>query len=176
MFSAVGVALGILILSIKGGFAKYSGYLIGDILSISKNEIFLLAVTSLITFIIWIVCFNKLMLASLHTEMAKSKQINVRLYKSIFTILIAFIVTMSIKWVGMLIINSLLVLPAASAKNIAKNVRNYHIISVVFSLFSAISGLIISFYCGTSAGATIVLISAIIFFITFFINKALNMN
>lgn len=174
VFSASGIALGIVILSANGGFAKYSGYLIGDILSISKNEIFYLFIALIIVVLIWILSFNKLVIASLNSDMAKSKQINVKFYKNIFTILIAFIVTISLKWVGMLIINSLLVLPAASAKNIAHNMKNYHIFSVLFSVISGISGLIISFYMGTSAGATIVLISAIIFFTTFFINRFQN--
>lgn len=176
IFSSAGIALGIVILSINGGFAKYSGYLIGDILSISKKEIFSLFIALILAIIIWILSFNKLILASLNSDMAKSKQINVKFYKNIFTILIAFIVTISLKWVGMLIINSLLVLPAASSKNVTKSMRSYHIVSVLFSLISGISGLIISFYTGTSAGATIVLISSVIFFITFFINKSYKMN
>lgn len=176
IFSSAGIALGIVILSINGGFAKYSGYLIGDILSISKKEIFSLFIALILAIIIWILSFNKLILASLNSDMAKSKQINVKFYKNIFTILIAFIVTISLKWVGMLIINSLLVLPAASSKNVTKSMRSYHIVSVVFSLISGISGLIISFYTGTSAGATIVLVSSVIFFITFFINKSYKMN
>lgn len=176
VFSSAGIALGIVILSINGGFSKYSSYLIGDILSISKNEIFSLFIALLLVILIWVMSFNKLMIASLNSDMAKSKQISVRFYKNIFTILIAFIVTVSLKWVGMLIINSLLVLPAASAKNVARNVRNYHILSVFFSMMSGISGLIISFYMGTSAGATIVLISSVIFFVTFFINRVYNMN
>ena len=110
------------------------------------------------------------MLASLNSDLALSKQVNVVFYKNIFVLLVALIVTFSIKWVGMLIINSLLVLPAASAKNVVNNIRDYHIVSVVFSLFSGITGLILSYYIGTSAGATIVLISSVIFFITFFIN------
>ncbi|MBR2735251.1 MAG: metal ABC transporter permease [Clostridia bacterium] len=176
VFSSAGLALGIVILSINGGFAKYSGYLIGDILSISKNEIKLLFIALLIVILIWVFSFNKLMLASLNSDMARSKQISVRFYKNIFTILIAFIVTISLKWVGMLIINSLLVLPAASAKNIAKSIKSYHGFSVLFSLIAGISGLIISFYAGTSPGATIVLISSMIFFTTFFINRTYNMN
>lgn len=176
VFSSAGIALGIVILSINGGFAKYSGYLIGDILSISKNEIGLLFVALLIIVLIWIFSFNKLMLASLNSDMARSKQISVRFYKNIFTVLIAFIVTISLKWVGMLIINSLLVLPAASAKNIAKSIKSYHAFSVLFSLVAGISGLIISFYTGTSPGATIVLISSVIFFTTFLINRTYNMN
>lgn len=176
VFSSAGIALGIVILSIKGGFAKYSGYLIGDILSISQNEIFSLLIALILVILIWILSFNKLMLASLNSDMARSKRINVRFYKNIFTILIAFIVTVSLKWVGMLIINSLLVLPAASAKNVAGNIKNYHILSVLFSMISGVSGLIMSFYMGTSAGATIVIVSAIIFFVTFFINRVYNMN
>ncbi len=176
VFSSAGIALGIVILSINGGFAKYSGYLIGDILSISKNEIRMLFIALLIVVLIWVFSFNKLMLASLNSDMARSKQISVKFYKNIFTILIAFIVTISLKWVGMLIINSLLVLPAASAKNIAKSIKSYHGFSVLFSLAAGISGLIISFYTGTSPGATIVLISSVIFFTTFFVNRTYNMN
>lgn len=176
VFSSAGIALGIVILSAKGGFSKYSGYLIGDILSISKKEIQALAIILVIVLAVWIVSFNKLMIASLNSDMARSKQINVKFYKNTFVILIALIVTVSLKWVGMLIINSLLVLPAASARNVTKNMKTYHITSVTFSLFAGISGLIISYYIGTSAGATIVLISSLIFFVTFFINRSYNLD
>ncbi|MBQ2672038.1 MAG: metal ABC transporter permease, partial [Clostridia bacterium] len=159
-----------------GGFAKYSGYLIGDILSITPKEISYLAMVLLIVILVWSISFNKLMIASLNSDMAKSKQINVKFYKNIFTLLIALIVTISLKWIGILIINSLLVLPAASAKNIVKNMKSYHLVSVLISLFSGITGLICSYYIGTSAGATIVLISSVIFFLTFFINKHYNLN
>ena len=176
VFSSAGIAVGIVILSANGGFSKYSGYLVGDILSITKNEIFVLAAIFLVVISVWVISFNKLMLASLSADMAKSKRINVKLYKNLFAVLIALIVTVSIKWVGMLIINSLLVLPAAAAKNIVKSIRAYHIVSVLFSLFSGICGLVLSYYIGTSAGATIVLISSIIFFGTFFINRFYNLN
>ena len=116
------------------------------------------------------------MISSLNSDMARSKQINVRFYKNIFVILVALIVTVSIKWVGILIINSLLVLPAASARNLVKNMRGYHVVSVLISLVSGISGLIISYYMGTSAGATIVLVSAAIFFMTFFTNKIYHLS
>lgn len=176
VFSSAGIAVGIVILSANGGFSKYSGYLVGDILSITKNEIFVLAAIFLVVISVWVISFNKLMLASLNADMAKSKRINVKLYKNLFAVLIALIVTVSIKWVGMLIINSLLVLPAAAAKNIVKSMRAYHIVSVLFSLFSGICGLVLSYYIGTSAGATIVLISSIIFFGTFFINRFYKLN
>lgn len=176
VFSSAGIALGVFILSFSGGFSKYSSYLVGDILSITKSEIILLSVILILVTLIWIISFNKLLLSGLNTDMALSKQVNVKFYKNIFAVLISVIVTVSLKWVGMLMINSLLVLPAASAKNIVINMRMYHIMSVVFSLFSGISGLILSYYIGTSAGSTIVLVSALIFFLTFFINKCRNLN
>ena len=176
VFSSAGIALGIVILSLRGGFSKYSGYLIGDILSITKNEIILLAFVLAATILIWFLSFNKLLLASLNTDMAKSKRINVKFYKNLFMILIAMIVTISLKWVGMLIINSLLVLPAASARNVVKTMKSYNVVSILFSMFSGITGLILSYYMGTSAGATIVLVSSVIFFMTFFINKSYNLN
>ena len=160
VFSSAGIGLG-----------KYSSYLVGDILSITKNEIIMLAVTLVVVISVWVVSFNKLLLAGLNSEMAASKQINVRFYKNLFSVLIAIIVTISLKWVGMLMINSLLVLPAASARNLARNMKSYHLMSVGFSFISGISGLLISYYIGTSAGSTIVLVSAMIFFVSYFVRK-----
>lgn len=174
VFSSAGVALGIAILSMKGGISRYSNYLVGDILSITKDEIFALAIVLFISVLVWVLCFNKIMLSVLNSDLALSKGVDVRLYKDIFVLVIALIVTISIKWVGMLIINSLLVIPAASSKNISYNMKSYHVFSVLFSMLSGISGLIFSYYAGTSAGASIVLISAIIFFVTFFIGKLKN--
>lgn len=171
VFSSVGMALGIVILSMNGNFSKYSNYLIGDILSIKPSEIFNLLIVLIFVLVIWALCFNHLMLSSINVDLAYSKGINVKFYKNLFAVLIALIVTVSIKWVGILIINSLLVLPAASARNISKSMKSYHIYSILFSLVSGIAGLIISYYVGTSAGGTIVLISALIFFITFFIRS-----
>ncbi len=174
VFSSSGVALGIVILSIKGGFSRYTSYLIGDILSITAKEILVLIFTLILVVIIWIFCFNKLMLASINSDLALSKQVNVKFYKNIFVIVIALIVTVSIKWVGILIVNSLLVIPAASARNIAYSMKSYHLFSVLFSIISGICGLILSYYIGTSAGATIVLVSSLIFFITFFFRGKLS--
>ena len=168
VFSSVGMALGIVILSMNGNFSKYSNYLIGDILSIKPSEIFNLLIVLFLVVIIWALCFNFLIISSINTDLAYSKGINVKFYKNLFAVLIALIVTVSIKWVGILIINSLLVLPAAAARNISKSMKSYHIYSILFSMVSGIAGLIVSYYIGTSAGGTIVLVSALIFFITFF--------
>jgi zinc transport system permease protein len=102
---------------------------------------------------------------------AKSKQIPVKLMDNLFAVLVALIVMLSIKWVGILLINSLLILPAASARNIAKNSRQYLASSVAISVICSVCGLLISFYADTSAGATIVTVLAVVFFATYLFRK-----
>lgn len=172
VFSSTGMALGIVLLSMSGGFAKYSSYLIGDILTVQPSEILLLFCILVAVVIIWVLFFNKLMLVSINSDLAASKNIRVRLVEKMFVVIVAVIVTVSIKWVGILIINSLLVLPAASARNIAKSMRSYHASAVAISMVSGVGGLILSYYLGTAAGGTIVLLSAVAFFLTYLVNRA----
>jgi zinc transport system permease protein len=166
VFSSLSIALGLVILSKGGNFSKYSGLLVGDILSITPKEILLLLGIFIITIIFWCVSFNKLHAISINETLAKSKNINAALIDNVFVIIIALIVMLSIKWVGILIINALLILPAAASRNIASNMREYHLFSVLISIFSGILGLILSYYNSTATGPTIVIISAGIFFLT----------
>ncbi len=104
-------------LSANGGFTKYSNYLIGDIIfAISASELLLLAIVLVVAVVMWAIIFNKLLLASVNADLASSKRVRVRLYNNLFVIMIALLVTISIKWVGIMIINSLLVLPAAAGQ------------------------------------------------------------
>jgi len=164
IFSSTAVALGIVILSKGGGFTKYSSYLIGDLLSISPNDLALLFMVFISIIIIWVLIFNKLFLASINKTFAVSKKVNTVLADTVFTLIVAVIVTISIQWLGILIINSLLVLPAASARNLSSNIKQYHAFSIAISLISGILGLIMSYYWGTATGATIVLASAVFYF------------
>ena len=171
VFSSIAIALGLAILAQSGSFNKYSSYLVGDILSISESEILYLFVAFILTFIFWFYLFNKINAVSLNSTLAKSKGINVKAMENIFAILIAVMVMISIRCVGILLINSLIILPAASSRNIAMNMRSYHLFSIIFALFSGISGLIISYYTNIPTGPMIVIISGIIYFITFGIKK-----
>lgn len=171
VFSSAAIALGLVILSVGGGFSKYSSYLIGDILSVTSSEILILAVTLICVTIIWAFIYNKLTLVSINRELAASRGVRVALIENIFVVLVAVVVMLSIKWVGVLLINSMLILPAACARNFSTNSRQYLFSSVGLSLVAGLGGVISSFYLNTSAGATIVLISAILFFISYIFRK-----
>ena len=170
VFSSSAVALGIVILSYNGGFNKYSAYLIGDLLSISNNDIFMLIISFIAVLLIWFTCFNKFLLVSINHTFARSRGVNVKFYEYIFTILVAIIVTISIQWVGILVISSMMILPAASARNISNNIIQYHIYSISIAVISGILGLFLSYHFGCATGATIVLISSVFFALTYFIS------
>ena len=172
VFSSTAVALGIFVATLGGGsFTKYNKYLIGDILSISPAEIGMLALTLVGVAVFWVVYANRLTLTAIHPQLASSRGIPVKFSNTVFTVAIAVVVTLSISSVGLLILNSLLVLPAASARNVAKNLKQYHLFSVLFALLAGLGGLVVSYYMGASAGAAISLILALIFAITFGFRK-----
>jgi len=169
VFSSAALALGLLLLSKTQSTAKYSAYLVGDILSVSDNEIVLLFIALIVVLTVFWICYNKLLLVSINRPLAASRRINVTLFENIFSCMIAVVVMLSIKWVGILLINSMLILPAAAARNVSRNVKRYCFLSVAFSMFSGVAGLVLSWYIAVSSAAAIVIISASIFFVTYFL-------
>ena len=172
VFSSLSMAIGLMILSRGGKFSNYSSLLIGDILSITMGEIGLLCIVFVVTIVYWFLCFNKLNSVGVNISLARSKNIKTNIIEDSFSVLIAIIVMLSIKWVGILLINALLILPAAAGKNIASNMREYHLFSVLIAAFSGLMGLILSYYLGTATGPTVVIIAAIMFFITLIVGSS----
>lgn len=174
VFSSCSVAIGLAILSRGGNFSKYSSLLVGDILSITKREIVYLLIIFVVTIIFWMFGFNKLNSICIHRTVAKSRRISVKMMENLFAILVALIVMLSIKWVGILIINALLILPAASSRNISVNMREYHLFSIIFSVFSGVLGLLVSYYTNVATGPMIVIIASVIYFSTFIYGRKIN--
>ena len=169
VFSSSAVALGIFVATLGGGsFTKYNKFLIGDILSVTPGEIGMLAAVLCCVLAFWVLFSNRLSLIAIHPQLAASRGIRVGLAQTLFTTVIGVVVTLSISSVGLLI---LLVLPAASARNIARNIREYTLFSAVFALGAGLGGLTVSYYLGSSAGAAISLILALIFAVTFACRK-----
>ena len=172
VFSSTAVALGIFIATMGGGsFTKFKKYLIGDILSVTPGEIGALALVLLAVAALWVLCSNQLILTAIHPQLASSRGVKTARNETLFTVVIAVVVTLAMSWVGLMVINSLLVLPAASARNVAKNVRQYHLFSVLGALLASVAGLILAYYLGCSAGATIALLLALFFAVTFALRR-----
>ena len=169
VFSSTAVALGIFIATLGGSsFTKFNKYLIGDILSVTPGEIGRLALVLLGVALLWIFAANRLFLTAVHPQLASSRGIPTEKTQALFTVCIAVVVTLAMSWVGLMVINSLLVLPAASSLNITRNLREYHLLSVLGALVCSVGGLVTAYYLGCSAGATIALYLALYFTVTFF--------
>lgn len=172
VFSSTAVALGIFIATLGGGsFTKFNQYLIGDILSVTPGEIGLLALVLLAVAAVWVLFSNRILLTTVHPQLASSRGISVRASEILFTVVIAVVVTLAMSWVGLLVINSLLMLPAAASRNVARNLRQYLLFSVLGALFCSIAGLLTSYQIGCSTGATISLFLALYFAVTFLLRK-----
>ena len=172
VFSSTAVALGIFVATFGGGsFTRFNRYLIGDILSISGVEIGQLLLVLLGVLLFWLLAGNRLTLSVIHPELASSRGMKPKLIQCLFTVVIAVVVTLCISWVGLLILNSLLILPGAAARNVAKNQRQYHLFSVLIALISGLAGLCVSYYFGASAGAAISLALALMFALCFTLRK-----
>ena len=172
VFSATAVALGIFIATLGGNsFTKFNRFLIGDILSVTPTEIGLLALVLLLVVILWVLLSNRLVLTAVHPQLASSRGISPRVHETVFTVCIAVVVTLAMSWVGLMVINSLLVLPAAAARNISRNLRQYHLFSVLGALVCSLAGLVTAYHLGCSAGATVALYLALYFAVTFCFRK-----
>ena len=172
VFSSAAVALGIFLSTLGGqSFTKFNNLLIGDILSVAPGEIGLLALILLGLLVLWITSFNQMMLSSVHQALADSRGIRVVWKNFLFTAAIAVVVTITMTWVGLLVINALLVLPGAAARNVARNLPQCHLVSVLGGVVCGIGGLMVSYYLGTSTGASITLLLALWFFLTLLLKR-----
>ena len=167
VLSSAAMALGIFLSTLGGqNFSKFNSLLIGDILSVKPSRIALLFVILLLVLALWLWQFNALLLSSVHPQLARSRGINTFWSTALFTCAVAVLVALCMTWIGLLVINSLLVLPAALSRNLARNQAQYHLISILAALLCGVLGLFGSYYLGTSAGATMTLALALLFFLS----------
>lgn len=176
VFSSAGIALGLLILSGSGKYSKYSSILVGDILAITPGDILFLAIALAVGLALWIMLYNKLLLTAINPQLAQSRGIATKAVEYSFVILVAVAVMLSIRWVGVLLINALLILPAAAARNIARSAAQHALFSVLISLFSGIAGLCAAVPLDTSVGAAVVLCAAVCYALSLLISRVLRLR
>lgn len=166
VFSSTSIAAGLLILSRGGGFAKYSTLLVGDVLAVTPNDLAYLLIALIGGIVLWALMYNSLLLGSINPSLAKTRGVNVRVTECLFVVLVAVAVMLAIKWVGVMLINALLILPAAAGRNLARSSRSHAVWSVSLAMVSGVAGLLSAYAWDTSAGAAIVLYAAACYFIS----------
>ncbi len=168
VFFSTALALGVIVIGgLKGYRVDLFGYLFGDILGVSGQDLWLvLGLTAVATAAI-VFFFRTWTKVAFHPDLARVEGIDVELMDRVFLCLLALVIALGIKLVGAVLIGPLVIIPAAAAKNVSWNMRSLIPIASVIGVGSAVSGLIASYYLDTASGPTIVLVAAAMFGLSF---------
>lgn len=166
-------SLGLAIIFISTGKAstKVNSILFGSILTVSRDDLLIMAIAGVITLIILAVIFNKLLYVTFDEDGAKAAGINVKLINYLFTILVGATISLSIKIMGVMIISSILVVPVATAMQLRFNFKKTIIASVIFGFVDIMLGLVLAYYLNSAAGGTIAITSVTVLIITLIISR-----
>ena len=172
IFSSLGFALGILLVSLSKNFnVDLFSYLFGEILAIEAFEVWLSVALAVSVVGIVIINYHRFMYLTFDRESAKVSGIGVNQLDILFTVLTAVTVVLGMKIVGILLVSSLLVIPAAAGLQLAVSFRQAIFISALVALISVVAGLFLSFHFDLPASGTIVILSFIFFLVAFSVKK-----
>jgi len=168
IISSLGMALGIFLVSLAGGFnLDLFGYLFGNILAIDPGEVWVAFLLALAVLAVVASFYQEFLFLTFDSESARASGIRVGGLDSLMAVLTAVTVVVGMKVVGILLISALLVIPAAAALQVARNFKEALALSAVLAAASGAAGLIAAFYLDWPPSGTIVLISGGFFLILF---------
>lgn len=166
--SSLGVAGGVLIASMSGGFnVDLFSFLFGNILAISGAEVITSIILSIVVLTVVSLFYNEYFSTTFDEEFARISGINVRKINALLVLLTGVTVVLTMKVVGIMLTSALLILPAVTALQIGKSFKSTMILSSITGISSVITGIYASFVLNLPTGATIIMVN-FLFFITAF--------
>jgi len=166
--SALGIAIGILLVSITKGFnIDLFSYLFGNILAITKTEVWMSIGLATIVIILVAFFYYDLVAVTFDEECAQAEGINTKAVNKMLVVLTAITVVLAMKVVGIMLVSALLILPTVTALQVAKGFRMTMLVAVVVAVVSVWTGIMLSFFLDWPSGATIVLVSLVLFISSF---------
>lgn len=169
---SLGTALSALFISLSGGWnSSIYNFLFGSLLTVGGEYLVIIGITGLLVVGLVIIFYKQLVLVSFDEAYAKLVGIKIGRFQFASTLILALVVSLSIVTVGVLLVSSLMIIPVAAAMKVGKSFRNTLTIAILFSEFSVISGMWISYEISIPPGATIVLINITILFLVGFIKR-----
>ncbi|CAD2073894.1 iron ABC transporter permease [Jeotgalicoccus coquinae] len=168
---SLGIALSVLFLSLANGFNQdLFGYLFGSISAVSFSDMILIGIIGIIVLLFVFFLYKEMFFISFDEEyagvMKLSKYIHI-----IFIILVALVISASMRIVGILLVSAMMTLPVASAMRITSSFKQLMAVSIIFGEISVIAGLFLGFHLNISPGGTIVLVSVAILLCTLVLNR-----
>ncbi len=167
IFLSGSLALAVVLISLARGFgANLFNYLFGSIVTVSQSDIYLILGIGAVVILLLIAFYKELIFMTFDEESAQVAGIPTSFINTIFIILAAVTIALSMPIIGVLLISALMVIPVVTALQFKKSFIKTILIAEVVSIFSVISGIFVSYYLNLAAGGSIVLIAIIIFILT----------
>ena len=168
IISSLGMALGIFLVSLAGGFnLDLFGYLFGNILAIDPGEVWVAFLLALAVLAAVAFFYQEFLFLTFDSESARASGVRVERLDSLMAVLTAVTVVVGMKVVGILLISALLVIPAAAALQVARNFKGAMALSAALAVVSSAVGLIAAFFLDWPPSGTIVLVSGVLFLVLF---------
>lgn len=175
MFWSLGMALGIIFISLTPGYPPdISSYLFGDILTVSKVDLYIMGVLDAVVIFIVIAFYDKIKAYLFDEEFSKVVGINIKLMEHTIFLLIAFSVVVLIRVVGIILIIALLTVPPAISKIFTCNLKKIMELSILFGVLFSLLGLFISYEAHVASGASIIIVAVSTYIIFFMFDKLLK--
>ena len=150
------------------------GLLFGDILAVTENDLIIIWVGGAIILFVLKLIWKPLFASTVNYELADAEGMKPERVNAIFTILMAAIIAISIKMIGLLLITGMLIIPAAMARNISNNPKQMVLFSIIGGLLSVIIGLFGSLEINTPSGPSIITAGLILFILSLIKIKRLS--
>ena len=167
MFLSGGLALAVLFTSLKSSAGMgLDQYLFGSLLTVNVHELWILGICASTVFLTVWKLYPALLALSFNENLAHVGGFRVRRMKTIFGLLLAFTIALSLKIVGGLLIGALMVIPVLTAGQFAKSFKGTLFCSVGVSLISVVAGILISYFMDIPSGSSIVLINIVFFLLS----------
>ena len=177
MISVGALAIGYLLMNLFSASPNISGdvcsTLFGStsILTLTKGEVWLCAILSIVVVAIFILFYNKIFAVTFDENFAKATGTRANAYNLLIAVVIAVIIVLAMNLVGSLLISALVIFPALSAMRLFKSFRSVTISAAVMSVISATAGILISILAGTPVGSTIVAVDIAVFLVSYGIGR-----
>lgn len=169
------LAIGLVIIAVLTSIRiDLMGLLFGDILSVSTNDILLIWGGGSVILLILLFIWKSLFAGTIDYDLAKAEGMNPDASNYIYTILIAGIIAISIKMIGVLLITGLLIIPPAMSRNFSISPKEMVIVSIIGGVMSVVIGLFGSLELNTPSGPTIIVVSLILFILSLFFKRGYN--
>lgn len=170
VISSSALAIGVIVTSLSSGLnADLCNYMFGSILAMSKSDVCLSIILSVIVLFIFILCYNRIFAITFDEDFASATGTHSGIFTMLLAVLTAITIVVGMRLMGTLLISSLIIFPALTSMRIFRNFRSVMISSAVISVICFFFGIIASYAYSTPAGASIVavnLAALIIFSIT----------